>query len=329
MASVLIAVLVSSMKTSVAFDPKVPPSSSSQTSGFDGVHSGRRSFFKESARIITATSALTVATTLGVPENAHAAASDADEIEVYFGCGCFWHVQHELVEAERRILGRRDMQLTARTGYAGGKAGSKDGKVCYHNALKISDYGSLGHAEVVSLKIPSTVFPEFAKEYFALFNDKGYRPDQWGDVGSEYRNLVGFPGGVSSSFAKELIKVSQENGDKLDFARGKGDDPDARALCFVMDTADYPFFVAEQYHQFHDGFNWGENYPNDYNALSSRLAKANLLGQSQCPNGWEESKILLHASLALFEKLPNTSPVLFHDPVPIRQSSFKAHTLLT
>jgi hypothetical protein len=66
---------------------------------------------------------------------------------------------------------------------------------------------------------------------------------------------------------------------------GKGDDPDARALCFVMDTGDYPFYVAEQYHQFHDGFNWGENYPNDYNNLSSRLSKANLLGQSQCPNG--------------------------------------------
>jgi hypothetical protein len=66
---------------------------------------------------------------------------------------------------------------------------------------------------------------------------------------------------------------------------GKGDDPDARSTCFVMDTGDYPVYVAEQYHQFHDGFNWGENYPNDYNNLASRLAKADLLGQSQCPNG--------------------------------------------
>jgi hypothetical protein len=66
---------------------------------------------------------------------------------------------------------------------------------------------------------------------------------------------------------------------------GKGDDPDARSLCFVMDAADFPFFVGEQYHQFHDGFNLGENYPNSYNSLASKLAKANMLGESGCPNG--------------------------------------------
>jgi len=214
-----------------------------------------------------------------------AVAEEEQDIEVYFGCGCFWHVQHEFVEAERKILGRTDKELTARAGYAGGKGGAKDGKVCYHNALQVSDYGSLGHAEVVRLTIPPSSVPAFCQEYFALFNDKGYRPDQFGDVGLEYRNLVGFPGGVGSSYAKELVRVSQENGDKLDFAKGKGDDPDRRALCFVMDSTEFPFYVAEQYHQFHDGFNWGENYPNSYNSLASQLSKANVLGESKCPNG--------------------------------------------
>mmetsp|Transcript_15812 Transcript_15812/g.31890 ORF Transcript_15812/g.31890 Transcript_15812/m.31890 type:complete len:94 (-) Transcript_15812:194-475(-) len=72
-------------------------------------------------------------------------------------CGCFWHVQHEFVEAERKILGRSDDQITSRAGYAGGKAGALDGKVCYHNAGNVADYGKLGHAEVVSMRIPPWV----------------------------------------------------------------------------------------------------------------------------------------------------------------------------
>jgi len=161
----------------------------------------------------------------------------------------------------------------------------KDGKVCYHNAAQISDYGSLGHAEVVHMRIPPAAFPLFAAEYFALFDSKGNRPDQFQDRGREYRNLVGVPGGVSSDLAKALVAASQAAGDKLDFARGKGDDPDAPAVAFVMDTSVHPFYVAEQYHQFHDGFNPGEGYPKEYNDLAGSLAKAGTLGQSKCPNG--------------------------------------------
>ena len=182
-------------------------------------------------------------------------------------------------------MGRSDSELTSRAGYAGGKAGAKDGKVCYHNAANISDYGSLGHGEVVRLSIPSSSFPEFAKEYFKLFNDKGERADQYGDVGLEYRNLIGIPGGVKSDFAKTLVEVSIKNGDKLDFSKGRGSDPDARALAFVYDTAEYPFFTAETYHQFHDGFNFGENYPNSYNDLASKLSAEGKLEASGCPNG--------------------------------------------
>ena len=198
----------------------------------------------------------------------------------------FRHVQHEFVEAERRLLQRtNDLDITARAGYAGGKAGAKNDKVCYHNAAQISDYGSLGHAEVVQLRIPPSKLSDFVVEYCKLFNDQGYRPDQFQDRGAEYRNLVGLPGGVNGPYTKTLIDASQKAGDKLDFARGKGDDPDQRALVFVMDTAEFPFYIAEQYHQFHDGFNIGENYPNSYNSLASKLAKEGALGKSDCPNG--------------------------------------------
>ena len=102
--------------------------------------------------------------------SAAAAAAEEELISVYFGCGCFWHVQHEFVEAERKLLGRSDdAQLTARAGYAGGKAGADDrGRVCYHNAANVADYGKLGHAEVVSLQIPASKYPEFAAEYCKL-----------------------------------------------------------------------------------------------------------------------------------------------------------------
>lgn len=137
-----------------------------------------------------------------------ASAAEEDLIDVYFGCGCFWHVQHEFVEAERKILGRSDSELTAFTGYAGGRAGLRDGKVCYHNAAQVSDYGSMGHAEVVGLRIPRASFGEFATEYCKLFDKNGFRPDQLGDRGTEYRNLVAMPGGSSGDLAKELVRAS-------------------------------------------------------------------------------------------------------------------------
>merc|ERR1719247_926922 len=101
---------------------------------------------------------------LALPRTAPAAAEE-ELVDVYFGCGCFWHVQHEFVEAERNILGRSGAQITSRAGYAGGNAGMKDNKVCYHNAMQVSDYGSLGHAEVVAMRIPPSSFGAFAEEY--------------------------------------------------------------------------------------------------------------------------------------------------------------------
>ena len=64
------------------------------------------------------------------------AGADNDELQVYFGAGCFWHVQQELAKFERSVLGRTDLELTARAGYAGGSprgGGGAEGQlVCYH-----------------------------------------------------------------------------------------------------------------------------------------------------------------------------------------------------
>lgn len=160
---------------------------------------------------------------------------------------------------------------------------------CYHNVAQVSDYGSLGHAEVVSMKIPKEKFPEFAVEYCKLFRN-GMRPDQLGDRGLEYRNLVGFSGGAKSELATQLVEASKNTGDQLDFAVGKGSDAKAKGgidsdiprLVWIMDSDVYPAYVAENYHQFHDGFNFGEDYSRSYNSLAQKFAK---LGEDfgSCP----------------------------------------------
>ena len=141
-------------------------------------------------------------------------------IDVYFGSGCFWHIMHEFVGAERKYLSRSDKELTSLAGYAGGKDTSD--KVCYHNFSGLPDYGKLGHGEVVGMKIPESAYANFATDFFALLDKNGDRPDK-GDRGSEYRSLVGLPGGMNSPLIASLQKAG---GSKVQFTAGKGNDPD-------------------------------------------------------------------------------------------------------
>ena len=201
--------------------------------------------------------------------------------QVYFGVGCFWHVQHEFVEAERSILSRSDSDLTAYAGYAGGKSTGKDsnnptnknGVVCYHNMMGIGDYGGLGHGEVVKLDIPTNTIGQFADTYFSLYGKDSERPDK-GDRGGEYRSLIGLPGGINSPLMKDIQSSLDRSGKKLKLVEGNGNDKDTlgKGIVYVMDTGDssggsggYPFYPGELYHQFHDGFMPGEQYPQSYN----------------------------------------------------------------
>eukprot|EP00804_Cyclotella_cryptica_P012238 CCRYP_013843-RA/>CCRYP_013843-RA protein AED:0.06 eAED:0.06 QI:123/1/1/1/1/0.66/3/552/225 len=78
--------------------------------------SSRRGFFNE---VSSSAALLFISSLSGFSSPSFAQEDDDDLIDVYFGCGCFWHVQHEFVEAERRILSRPDDRLTSRAGYAG------------------------------------------------------------------------------------------------------------------------------------------------------------------------------------------------------------------
>ena len=128
---------------------------------------------------------LSKASTLDSPVTLTQTSNSNDDVGVYFGVGCFWHVQHEFVDAEKKLLGRKDDELTSVAGYAGGSRTGKNpsnseskGIVCYHNLQGIADYGSLGHGEVVGLNIPKDSVEDFAKQYFSLYDSDHDRPDK-------------------------------------------------------------------------------------------------------------------------------------------------------
>mmetsp|Transcript_32754 Transcript_32754/g.104399 ORF Transcript_32754/g.104399 Transcript_32754/m.104399 type:complete len:271 (-) Transcript_32754:146-958(-) len=216
-----------------------------------------------------------------------AAKEEDDAQEMYFGVGCFWHVQHEFAALEKSLLGRKDPTATA--GYAGGLATGRDasrpGKdlVCYHNFQRLADYGKLGHAEVVGVQVPSKHVAAFADQYVALFV-RGDRPDKL-DVGPEYRSLLGLPGGVDAPSFQDTIGPKLRDAG-LEPRRGTGNDPDTlgKKIVWVYDTASFPVHQAEVYHQFHDGFFPGENYPADYNELNLVAFRNGRLRDTGCPD---------------------------------------------
>ena len=58
------------------------------------------------------------------------------------------------------------------------------------------------------MTIPASKFGLIAEEYCKLFSKDGLRPDQLGDRGLEYRNLVGVPGGAKGPYSKALVDAS-------------------------------------------------------------------------------------------------------------------------
>lgn len=148
--------------------------------------SSRRSWLTTTTGGGAAAVLLTAGLTTTTPTDAARAAEDKDAAaaaaavalqDVYFGVGCFWHIQHEFIQAERDLLGRSDDQLTSLAGYAGGKniqkaAGTGQPLVCYHNLMGVADYGKLGHGEVVGMRLPADQIESFGKVYFSLFNPK-------------------------------------------------------------------------------------------------------------------------------------------------------------
>eukprot|EP00927_Polykrikos_kofoidii_P073512 TRINITY_DN6953_c0_g4_i1.p1 TRINITY_DN6953_c0_g4~~TRINITY_DN6953_c0_g4_i1.p1 ORF type:complete len:244 (-),score=24.39 TRINITY_DN6953_c0_g4_i1:569-1300(-) len=199
-------------------------------------------------------------------------APSAQDVKVYFGCGCFWHMQHEFVVLEITNLCRQDGNLSARAAYAGGTQTGEKGRVCYHNTENTADYGALGHAEVVSLSVPEAKFGVFAAKYWEACRS-GRRQDTQ-DIGGEYRSVVGLPGGMDSPFLGQL----QQNAGTVELVAGKGNDGDTLSTgkVYVYDSIAFPAYTAEKYHQFHDDMM--DSYGGTYNSLQKWAKKTSCPG---------------------------------------------------
>jgi len=203
------------------------------------------------------------------------------QIEVYFGAGCFWHIQHVFIEAEKRILGRDGATLTALTGYAGH---SKKGTACYMDE-KVS-------AEVVGMKIPQSSLAKFAEVYFGTF--VGLDRSHTGDRGPHYRAVIGLPGGLwirdgssSQKMNPLFAHISNATTAKFEFKTGHGDDADTlfQPWIWVYDSNNkFPFNQAEIYHQFHDDYLPGGDYGVAYEDLRATLTCQGILTPTGCKN---------------------------------------------
>jgi len=203
--------------------------------------------------------------------------------DVWFGEGCFWERQYAYVSIELNQTGpfkRTNSTVTSVTGYAGSKLTGTDGLVCYDNDSS-NDYGSLGHCEVVGVQLDQD---REAEQFAFLVNDfynsftptaSGFvRPDlppnlPVGDVGAPYRTVVGIPGGVNGALHKVLTALNVPRGPYNMTMNLKPDNTgnktqDELNTVWVMDSNVFPFYRAEQYHQFHSNFFPNPQQPPEY-----------------------------------------------------------------
>jgi hypothetical protein len=165
----LLSFIHSTLAYTVPSPRSVTPTDAAVSSSSAASSMSRRHVF---AGLMTAIVGSQVVVGAGSPLPAQAAEPISASESVYFGVGCFWHIQHEFVVAERELLGRSDRELTSLTGYAGGKSTDSFQRVCYHNFQQVADYGKMGHGEVVGMQLPSDKIVDFASVYFSLFNPK-------------------------------------------------------------------------------------------------------------------------------------------------------------
>jgi len=223
-----------------------------------------------------ALAALAVLAAVAAPRSAHAESN----VNVFFGQGCFWHVQHELVKKEASSLQRQGPAFTALAGYAGGTKVGDGGRVCYHNMAMAPDYGQMGHTEVVNVSVPESKVGDFAKDYFDAAAKYPFGRADPQDRGGEYRSAIGLPGGVDGPLFKQ---VEEANAGRLKLLKGQGNDADTVGTknVWVYDSDKFPFYQGEVYHQFHDDML--EKYGRDYKNLKKVMLQEGTLKQGQCP----------------------------------------------
>eukprot|EP00039_Didymoeca_costata_P007915 m.105365 g.105365 ORF g.105365 m.105365 type:complete len:730 (-) comp13872_c0_seq1:120-2309(-) len=199
---------------------------------------------------------------------------------VYFGDGCFWHTQYDFYKVEREApFNRSPEEVTAVTGYAGGKGSGPEDQICYHNGPRGTYYGDFDYAEAAMVKLDpghekeqfEALASKFFEEGFHVVNGKWSRWDPQ-DAGIEYRSIIGVPQGVEGPYFELIQKANIHNMTLLEGA-GFGDLDYYGPTVYIYDSLKFPFYRAEQYHQFHPNWVMQRDLPNGYSMTASRAAK--------------------------------------------------------
>jgi len=220
---------------------------------------------------------------------------------VWFGEGCFWERQWPYANIELDPHGpfkRSNASVSSRVGYAGSMKAGPDDLVCYHSADGQSDYELLGQCENVRITLDAS---NEEAQYESLCNDfvdsftptpGGFeRPDP-GDMGSAYRVTVGIPGGVHGKLYPILVAANERLRLKHNISMALKADAvgnttqDELNTVWVMDSNIFPFYLGEQYHQFHADFHPTGNYPSWYQTDLWKLQiQLGNIPKGGCPDG--------------------------------------------
>merc|ERR1711907_131718 len=231
---------------------------------------------------------------------------------VWFGEGCFWERQYAYVMVELNQTGpfqRTNASVSSLVGYAGAKGTGAGGLVCYDNSDPTNtDYGSLGYCEAVSINLDvgneEAQFSALVDDFYASFTPtaQGFmRPDlppllPYGDVGAPYRTVVGIPGGVHGPLFGVLNRKNVRRGPYNMTMNLKEDatgnmTQDETNTVWVMDSTEFPFYQAEQYHQFHSNFFPNPDQPPEYpdwylNGLFNLQKTLGKIPNTGCPDSY-------------------------------------------
>mmetsp|Transcript_7166 Transcript_7166/g.9688 ORF Transcript_7166/g.9688 Transcript_7166/m.9688 type:complete len:153 (+) Transcript_7166:692-1150(+) len=103
------------------------------------------------------------------------------------------------------------------------------------------------------------------------------------DRGGEYRYLLGLPGGTKHPMYAQVEEAATAKNFQLEVGKGNEGDTIGRRIVYVYDTATFPFYQAEVYHQFHDDFQ-SPAYGKKYNSLAQMAFDDGRLKITGCPD---------------------------------------------
>lgn len=212
-------------------------------------------------------------------------------IQVWYGQGNFWHVQHFLTVDEKKVLGRGPGSYTALVGYAGGTEVGPNKEVCFHPFSDVPkqqgpEFSTMGHLQAVNVSVPEDKVGDFSKNLLdAAFEYPRGRSDPR-SRGAEFRSAIGLPGGMNGPAFKQIEKVSAG---RLKFLKGMGGDEDTVGTkeIYIYDTAEFPFHQGEIYLQYHDDIRGGDpKYSKKYHDLNALGRQSGVLKNVGCPEDY-------------------------------------------